>query len=133
MADQSERRGVADTMSRINRAWLDGRVDDMAPALHPEIVVMFPGFSGQAQGRDNFLAGFSDFVLNATVHEFHEGDHQIDIVGDTAVVTYPYEMLYERSGRRNRATGRDLWILQRDGTAWIAIWRTMLDINETAA
>jgi hypothetical protein len=80
-----------------------------------------------------FLAGFRDFILNATIHEFHEHDHQIDVVGDTAVVTFAYEMRYERSGERYRATGRDFWVFQRQGIAWVAVWRTMLDLNESAA
>jgi len=105
----------------------------MAPAVHPEIVLVFPGFSVQARGREGFLAGFRDFILNATIHEFREHDHQIDIAGDTSVVTYAYEMPYERSGKRYRATGRDFWVFQRQGTAWVAVWRTMLDLNESAA
>jgi hypothetical protein len=133
MADESERQRVADVMRAINEAWLDGRVDDMAPALHSEIVMMLPGFSGQVRGREPFLAGFRDFIQNATIHEFHEHDHQIDVVGDTAVMTFTYEMLYTRSAERYRASGRDLWIFQQQGAAWVAVWRTMLDLNETPA
>jgi hypothetical protein len=133
MVEESESRRVADAMRLINQAWLDGRVDDMAPAVHPEIVQVFPGFSGQARGRDVFLAGFRDFILNATIQEFHEHNHQVDIVGDTAVITFAYEMRYERSGKRYRATGRDLWVFQRQGVAWVAVWRAMFDLNESAA
>jgi hypothetical protein len=49
------------------------------------------------------------------------------------VVTFRYEMVYERSGGRFRSTGRDLWVFQSQGRAWIAVWRTMLDMEETAA
>jgi hypothetical protein len=105
----------------------------MTPALHPEIVMVFPGFSGQMRGREPFLAGFRDFVRSATIHEFKEHDHQIDIVGDTGVIIVPYEMLYTRSGERYRAVGRDLWIFQRQGAAWIAVWRAMIDVNESVA
>lgn len=54
-------------------------------------------------------------------------DHQIDVACDTAVVTFRYEMVYERSGKRYHSTGRDLWVFQNQGNAWIAVWRTMLD------
>jgi hypothetical protein len=120
-------------MRRINQAWLDGRIDDLAPLVHPDIVMVFPGFSGRVQGRDELLAGFRDFSQNATIHEFHEHDHLIDVAGGTAVVTFRYEMVYERAGERYRATGRDLWVFQSEGSAWIAVWRTMLDIEEKAA
>jgi hypothetical protein len=42
-------------------------------------------------------------------------------------------MLYERSGERFRATGRDLWVFQKQSGAWIAVWRTMLDVDERPA
>jgi hypothetical protein len=41
-------------------------------------------------------------------------------------------MLYERNGRRFRATGRDFWYPARRA-AWIAVWRTMFDVQETDA
>lgn len=42
-------------------------------------------------------------------------------------------MLYDRSGVRYRATGRDFWVFQdRDGQ-WVGIWRTMFDVEEIAA
>jgi hypothetical protein len=55
------------------------------------------------------------------------------VVGDTGVVSFGYEMVYERSGKRNRATGRDLWVFVRQGGEWVAIWRTMLDLAEQPA
>jgi len=30
-------------------------------------------------------------------------------------------------------TGRDLWVFQKQGRGWIAVWRTMLDLEENAA
>jgi ketosteroid isomerase-like protein len=133
MVDESKRERAAATMRRINQAWLDGRVEDLAQWVHPEIVMVFPDFSGRIQGRDPLLAGFHDFCRNATIHEFHEHDQHVDVAGDTAVVTFRYEMVYERSAERYRATGRDLWVFQSRDGEWRAVWRTMLDLQETAA
>ena len=131
MVDESKREDVVAAMRLINQAWLNGRVEELAPMVHPEIVMVFPGFAGRIQGREDFLAGFLDFCRNAKIHEFRESDHQVDVAGDMSVVTFRYDMVYERSGGRFRSTGRDMWVLQRQGTAWIAVWRTMLDMNET--
>jgi hypothetical protein len=60
MVDESRREDAAAAMRRISRAWLDGRVEDLAPIVHPEIVMVFPGFTGRVQGREDFLAGFRD-------------------------------------------------------------------------
>lgn len=35
---------------------------------------------------------------NARVPEFQDHDYETDVVGDTAVVTFRYDMIYERSG-----------------------------------
>ena len=133
MGEESKRDQAAATMRRINRVWLDGQVEDLAPMVHPEIVMVFPGFAGRVQGREDFLAGFRDFCQNARIHEFHEHDHQVDVAGDMAVVTFRYEMVYQRSDGRFRSTGRDLWVFQSQGSTWIAVWRTMLDMEEKAA
>jgi ketosteroid isomerase-like protein len=131
--DEKFRATVAEEMRLINNAWLSGRVDDMEASLHPDIVMAIPGVAHRVQGRDALLAGFRDFCDNAKVHEFHDRDVQIDVAGRTAVVTIQYEMVYERSDARYRATGRDLWVFERHGDSCLAVWRTMLDMQENAA
>lgn len=129
----SKREGAGAMIRSINQAWIEGRVDGIAPYVHPDMTMVFPGFAGRAEGREALIAGFRDFCENATVHEFREHDHDIDVAGDTAVVSFRYEMVYERSGGRYRATGRDLWVLQLVAGEWRAVWRTMLDVDETDA
>jgi len=133
MVDESKHKHAAEAMRQINQAWLDGQVQDLVPLVHAEIVTVLPGFAGRIQGRDAFLAGFRDFFESATIQEFREYDHQVDVAGDTAVVTFRFDMVYERSGKRYRSTGRDLWAFQKLGGAWIAVWRTMLDVEENFA
>lgn len=130
MHSQAEREAVLAAIGRINRAWLERRPADLVPLLHPDITLVFPGFAGRVEGREVVVAGFADFCSNATVHEYREADHQADVIGETAVASFTYEMVYERSGKRNRASGRDVWVFARQGHAWIAVWRTMLDLAE---
>jgi uncharacterized protein (TIGR02246 family) len=133
MQSPSIRGAVSAAMQRINQAWLDCRPKDLAPLLHPDMIMVFPGFSGRAEGREALVTGFVDFCDNATVHEYQESEHQVDVVGDTAVVSFKYEMVYERSGQRYRATGRDLWVFTHQDGDWLAVWRTMLDLQEQPA
>lgn len=133
MADQTRPEDAATAMRQINQAWLTNRFEDLGPMVHPEIVMVFPGFTARTRGREELLAGFRDFCRNATLQEFREYDHQVDVAGGTAVVTFRYDMVYERSGGRYRATGRDLWVFQYEDRAWIAVWRSMLDMDENAA
>lgn len=131
--DESKHERAAVAMRQINQAWIEGRVEDLGPMVHPEVVMVFPDFAGKIQGREEFLAGFHDFCQNATIQEYQEHDWQVDVAGDTAVITFRYDMVYQRSGERYRATGRDLWVLREQGEVWIAVWRAMLEMKESAA
>jgi ketosteroid isomerase-like protein len=133
MPNNSKLESAASRMRQINSAWLEGRIDDLARMVHPEIVMVFPGFAGRIKGREQFLEGFRDFSQNAGILEFREHDLNADVAGNTAVVSFRYEMIYERSGNRYRSTGRDLWVLQNHNDEWIGVWRTMLDMNERPA
>lgn len=124
------RETAAVVMRRINQIWLDGKVEELAPLVHPEIVMAFPGFTGQIRGRETFLGGFRDFCQNTRIHEFRDQEYQVDEVGDVAVVTFRFEMVYERAGETYRSTGRDFWVFQGAGESWITVWRTMLDVDE---
>jgi len=127
-----DERDVDAAMSRINDAWRQGRVLDLAPLVDPGIVTVFPSFAGRVRGRDEFLSGFRDFCENATLEEFEEHGRSIDVIGTSAVASFCYDMVYRRSGARYRASGRDLWMFQKQDSAWIAIWRAMLDLKESA-
>ena len=102
MQSQFTAAAVAAALARINRTWLDRRPEDLIPWFHPDITMVFPGFAGRAQGREAIVAGFADFCMNATVSDYHATDHQVDVIGDTAVASFAYAMVYERSGAEPR-------------------------------
>lgn len=104
VAGESQNEAVAATMQRVNRAWLEGQVEDLVPMVHPEIVMALPGSMERIRGREDFLAGFRDFCHNARICEFRDRDYQIDITGETAVVSFRYDMVYERSGEQYHST-----------------------------
>jgi uncharacterized protein (TIGR02246 family) len=130
MLDEQESRSVTDAMRSINAGWLDGRVGDLAALFHPDLTMVFPGFEGRAKGRDAVIAGFEDFCSYAKVRDYREDDFQVDVAGDTAVVSFRYEMVYEGAGESYRAIGRDFWVFARQDGKWLAVWRTMLDPSE---
>jgi ketosteroid isomerase-like protein len=130
MDSRTDRDAALDAMQRINRTWLEGRPRDLAPLLHPAVVMVLPGFSGRAEGRDALVAGFIDFCDHAELYEYEESGHQIDVTGDTAVVSYAFDMVYERDGARYQSTGHDVWVFTRQGGAWLAVWRALPDLAE---
>ena len=121
---------VVAALGRINEAWLKRTPDAINDIVDDEITMVFPGFSGRVTGRESFLAGFRDFCENARVHSHSESGYQIDLVGNTAVATFRFDMIYERDGARYRSTGRDFWVFEDQAKGWVAVWRTMLDTTE---
>jgi hypothetical protein len=133
MPEQPGRDAVADALQRINRTWLEGRPQDMAPFLHPDIVMVLPGFAGRIAGREAFVAGFVEFADSAELNEYGESDLQVDVLDTTALTSYSFEMVYVREGVSYRSKGRDLWAFTYSDGEWLAVWRTMLEVSEQPA
>ena len=121
---------VHEVLSAINQAWRSNTPLGMSHYLHPDIVMKFPGFSGEVAGRDAFLASFVEFCSNAKVLEYKESNEQINVVGNCAVASFQFEMLYERTKYQERSKGRDLWVFQCISDTWVAVWRTMMELEE---
>lgn len=63
---------VRSAIERINRAWLAGNVEALVPIVDPDIIMVFPGFAGRSQGREQFLAGNWPNYCSTTEPDFRE-------------------------------------------------------------
>lgn len=126
----SDKDQVSRVLNTINDAWLQRRPQDLRDLLHGQMIMVYPGFAGREEGKAAVIAGFEDFSTNARALRFEESDRQVDVVGDAAVASFSFELTYEREGQTYRCIGRDLWVFQRWQGAWLAVWRTMLDVSE---
>jgi ketosteroid isomerase-like protein len=126
----SEREHVLQVLTSINEAGFGCDLDRLAELLDEAVVMVFPGFHGRTEGKQAMLSGFEDFCRNARLISKSESDHQVDIVGDVAVASFDFEVVYERDGKSYRSTGRDVWVLGKRDGEWRAVWRTMLDLSE---
>ncbi len=131
MAGGVEVAQLSETMSRINQAWLTGKLGDLEMCLHEQVSMVFPGFQGATSGRERMLAGFRDFCENAVVLDFVEAERHVDVVGNTGVASFRFTMTYERDSRKYESRGRDLWVFERGDGKWYAVWRTMLELRES--
>jgi len=124
---------ILEALQLINDAWTQNRPEDIQAFVDEDIVMVSPGFSGRAQGVKAFIASYVDFCQNAHVHGFRSINPEVDVLGNTAVASYSFEILYEREGRRWYGTGRDLWVFEQESDTWVAVWRTMIDLQEKPA
>ena len=121
---------VSHLIDCINSAWSEGRLEHLESCFDDAIVMVLPGVRGRAEGKAAVMAGFEDFCKNARIRGFEESDRQVDVVHGVAVVNFGFAIDYERAGRAYHSTGRDLWVCEKQNDGWVAVWRTMLDLEE---
>ena len=121
---------VRELVTRINDAWLKGRAEDIPSALdacfHERITIKGPDFQTVGNGKEACIRSYSDFLQQATVRDCTLSDPDIEVVGDTAVAAYSWNMTYELSGQEYRESGREVFVFTRDQGRWLAVWRAML-------
>ncbi len=125
-------RGIRQVVERLDRAWQAGDFDVVAELFHPDAVMATPDFGDRLVGRDACVDSYRGFTANATVHHFAIGTIDVDIVGESAVATYPYETVYEIETGTWKGTGRDLLVLRREGDMWRIVWRCLTPGPEAA-
>ena len=113
-------------VQKINKMWRSGDVDGLGELFHPDAVVVHPGFEDRAQGRAACVDSYREFAGLTTVTRLDEFDQQVDVVGDTAVVTYGFRIDYEMDGKANTDRGHDVFVLKRGGGGWKVVWRTVV-------
>lgn len=125
-AHAAARAAVAAAYARLSAAWRNARYDELAAALDEHVVMALPGFAGRVEGRDALVQGYRDFMQRATLTHYDEGPPDVDVWGDTAVVTCRWEMRWLDGGEENRAAGHEAFVFRRTaGGEWRAVWRTM--------
>src|SRR5689334_5513922 len=98
---------VWQTMRRINDAWVHNQIEDLRDLLHASIVVVAPG-GELVRGQAACIESYRDFTVQAKVLRFEELTPEVDVFGDTAVVTYTFEIFYELGGTWTTERGREI-------------------------
>lgn len=125
------RQDPAELVRAINRCWNENRPLEIAEFVRADAVMTVPAFGMRIAGRDAFVATFADYCSTCTTRSFDESELRAELFGDTAVVSFAFEIVYEREGGTWSSTGRDLWVLAREGGRWLAAWRAMIELAET--
>jgi len=114
----------------INKAWVNGHVDDMVNLLHEDVVFFHPVSGPLGEGREACMKGYKDFADQAVIHDFKELEPSVDVYGSTAVAAYRFDITYEIGGGTGHDTGRDVIVLVREDSKWKAVWRTQIPFAE---
>ena len=120
-------------LDRIQRAWREGRPEEMSALLAPDITFVFPGFSMRLSGRDRLIDSYREFLATTRLREYREDRRSIEGGSSAALAEIAFDMSYARGGRDWRAHGIELWVLERRPEGWVAFWRTMQELTEEPA
>jgi ketosteroid isomerase-like protein len=117
MPDDAVRDEVWKTVCDLNDAWTKEKGDRLQSFFHPRMVAITPADRLRRKGAAECIAGWQGFAQAATIHSWKTENPDIEIFGDTAVVTYYYEMDVTL-GVRQTLAGRDMLILHREQGKW---------------
>jgi general stress protein 26/ketosteroid isomerase-like protein len=111
----------------INEACVQGKdFDKLSRLFHEDVVMVHPGFSARATGRDMCLRSYEDACSQMTFERLEGSDEQIDVYGSTAVVAYKYDCVWEFQGKKHTGDGREILVFAKDGQKWQVVWRTLI-------
>src|SRR5262249_2683255 len=113
-------------VARLTAFWRSGRLEELVPLLHDDVVFVHPGFGGRTVGAAACADTYRDFLARARITAYQESDVSVDAVGDGAVATYRFDMEWEMDGAVHRESGHDILVLVRTGARWAIAWRTLV-------
>ncbi len=87
-----------------NRAWREGRPEDVASLFHRDVVMEAPDGRTVCRGREAMVQSFVEYTRAVDTLHFRETDYDVHVAASTAVVSYGFEVIYEES--RGSATRR---------------------------
>ena len=106
------------TLRSLNDAWTKGNPDDLKEHFHKDMVAITGTDRERIEGREACVTSWSDFANNAQIHYWKEIDPKIQMYGDTAVVTYYFDMSFDMGGQTIDMGGRDMFVFVKEGGKW---------------
>jgi len=109
------------TVRAMNDAWTKGNPDDLVNFFHPHMVAITATDRLRRLGQAECLAGWKGFAQAATIHHWKETEPLIQVYGESAVVSYYFDMAFTMGGQRIEMGGRDLFFFVREQGRWWAV------------
>lgn len=123
MEESKIREEVWQTIQALNRAWtVKGNVDELKNYFHKDMVAITATDPERLEGRESCIAAWKAFVEATQIHYWKEIDPKIQLYndGNSAVVTYYFDISFDMGGQTMKMGGRDMFLLvKEDGKWWV--------------
>ncbi|MBI4718749.1 MAG: DUF4440 domain-containing protein [Planctomycetes bacterium] len=127
--DQS---AVRQVVKRLNLAWQHGHFQDLTDCFHPRCTISIPWSGLRCEGRERCVQSYVDFTAAADITRYAESEPIVDVIGDTAVAVFEWDMEWTVTSGPQRETGFDVWVFTREAGKWCAVWRTQVSRSPAA-
>ena len=122
MADeQATKAEVIAFIKALNETWTKGDGSGLAEYFHPRMVAITATDQDILYGRNACLELWQSFAQSAQIHRWEELEPDVKFYGDTAIVTYYYDMSFDMDGERYDMGGRDMLVLVKENGRWWAV------------
>ena len=118
MTTDAQKEEVWSFVRAMNDAWTKEKGERLAEYFHPRVVAITPVDRFRLKGAGSCIEGWQGFAQSSTIHSWRADDPDIELFGDTAVVTYYYEMDVTMGGNRMNLTGRDMLVVKMEAGRW---------------
>ena len=114
-------REVWHTLRQLNDCWTQSDGKELVHYFHENIVAITPSDRLRREGRAACVAGWTAFAAYAKIHHWREIDPKIQVYGNTAVVTYYFDMSFDMGGQTIQMGGRDMFTFVKENGQWWAV------------
>ena len=119
--DDPVKQEVWQTLRALNDAWTKGKPNDLKNYFHRDMVAITATDRERLEGREACFTSWNNFAKAAKSHHWKELEPRVQIYGNTAVVTYYFDMSFEMGGQTVKLGGRDMFVFAKEGGKWLAV------------
>ena len=105
----------------LNDTWTKENPDDLKKYFHRDMVAITGTDRERIEGGEACVASWSAFSKAAKIHHWKETDPKIQLYGNTAVVTYYFDMSFDMGGQTIEMGGRDMFVFVKEDGKWWAV------------
>jgi hypothetical protein len=122
MADeQATKEEVLGFIKALNESWTKGDGSGLGAYFHPRMVAITPSDQDILYGRDACVKSWLGFAQQAQIRRWEELEPDVKLYGDTAIVTYYYDISFDMEGESYDQGGRDMLVLVKENGSWRAV------------
>lgn len=105
----------------LNDTWTKGNPDDLRNYFHRDMVAITGTDRERIEGGEACVASWTAFSHASKIHYWKETDPKIQLYGNTAIVTYYFDMSFDMGGQTIEMGGRDMFVFIKEDGKWWAV------------